>query len=379
MLLECFQPVALLFVTMQTPSPARPALRLLHVLFSPRMAGSERYCVDLALRQAAQGHEVHVAGQPGSAMEQALQGSAVHFHALRWPLMRGLQVRRLIGKIDPQIAHAHLSPACKSLIGAPDHVATLATLHVGYKAHQHGALDGLVCVNHSQQQRLAGYVGRHRVIPNWLPAQSVAADSRTRWRAMLGLRPGQPLVGAVGRLHPSKGMDVLIEAFRAQAPAEAVLAIVGEGPQRPALEKLCAGDARIRLLGFQSEVGEVLQAFDLFVSPSREESFGLAILEAMAAGLPVLATSTEGPCEILADRANELIEPGSVPALGRALCMRLARLQAEGLRREVHDMAAFTPQRGVAAIGELYGQLLQSKRRHLAQEAELQVVHARHV
>lgn len=378
MLLKCFHPVALDF-DMLTSTPARPALRLLHLLFSPRMAGSERYCVDLALQQAAQGHEVHVAGQPGSAMERALQGSAVRFHAIRWPVLRGLQVRRLMARLDPQIAHAHLSPACKALAGAPEQVATLATLHVGYKAHQHGGLDGLICVNHSQQQRLAGYAGRHRVIPNWLPQASVAGDSRARWRTLLGLRPDQPLVGAVGRLHASKGMDVLIEAFKAHAPAEAVLAIVGEGPQRAALEKLCAGDSRIRLLGFQEQVGEVLQALDLFVSPSREESFGLAILEAMAAGLPVLATATEGPREILATRSDELIEPGSVPALGRALCMKLARLQAEGLPRETHDMRAFTPQRGVAAIGELYGQLLLAKRRRLAVEPELQVARAHHV
>lgn len=379
MLLKCFLSAACPSATMQIPSPARPALRLLHLLFSPRMAGSERYCVDLALRQAALGHVVHVAGQSGSVIERALQDSAVRFHAIRWPLMRGVQVRRLIGKLEPQVAHAHLSPACKSLSGVPDHVATLATLHVGYKAHQHGSLDGLVCVNHSQQQRLGGYAGRHRVIPNWLPAQSVAPDSRARWRAMLGLKPGQPLVGTVGRLHPSKGMDVLVEAFRAHAPAEAVLAIVGEGPQRATLERLRAGDSRIRLLGFQAGVGELLQAFDLFVSPSREESFGLAILEAMAAGLPVLATAAEGPREILSDRSGDLIEPGSVPALGRALCMKVASLQAGGLRREVHDMQAFAPERGVAAMVDFYGQLLMSKRRHSALGPELQVASAGHV
>lgn len=343
------------------------------------MAGSERYCVDLALQQAAQGHEVHVAGQPGSAMERAFEGTNVKFHGLRWPVLRGLQVRRLIARLDPQIAHAHLSPACKALANAPGHVATLATLHVGYKPHQHGALDGLICVNHSQQQRLGDYAGRQRVIPNWLPASSTSADSRARWRAVLGLRPDQPLVGAVGRLHASKGMDVLIEAFRAHAPAEAALVIVGEGPQRAALEKLSAGDARIRLVGFQEQVGEILQAMDLFVSPSREESFGLAILEAMAAHLPVLATATDGPREILAGRQDELIEPGSVQAMGRALCMKLAQLQSEGLRRESHDMQAFAPQRGVAAIGEMYAQLLQAKRRRALIEPEMQVASASHV
>ncbi|MDM4765173.1 glycosyltransferase [Pelomonas sp. SE-A7] len=342
--------------------PARPVWRILHLLFSPRLAGSERYCLDLAERQAELGHEVHVLGQRGSAMEQALRGSAVNFHALSWPLLRGWQARHLIAQLAPDLAHAHLSPACKALAGLGSDLATVATLHVGYKSHQHAGLDGLICVNHSQQQRLGDYTGRQRVIPNWLPAMPTSVDARGRWRAKLGLGEAQPLVGAVGRLHPSKGMDLLIEAFKAQAPAEAALVIVGEGPQRAELERLAAGDTRIRLLGFQSQVGEILQALDLFVSPSREESFGLALVEAMSAGLPLLSSATEGPREILAGREAVLVEPGSASDLGRGLAQALAKVQGQRLARQVHDMQAFEPQRGVAAINELYAQLLQDRR-----------------
>ena len=360
---------------MQLSSPASPLrfpptsqpLRVLHVLFSPRMAGSERYCVDLANQQAEQGHEVHVAGLPGSPMARALS-PAVRFHGLPLPVLRGLRVRRLMGRIGADLCHAHLSPACKSLKLAPAHVGTVATLHVGYKAHQHGRLDGVICVNQQQLGRLDGYTGRRRVIPNWLPSATAAgtADAaalRARHRAALGIGSGQLLVGAVGRLHPSKGMDVLVAAFLAQAPADAVLAILGEGPQRQALEALAGGDPRVRLLGFRDDVGGMLEAMDLFVSPSREESFGLAIVEAMAAGLPMVATAAEGPSEILRDAPVELVAPGCAAALGAALGRACARLQAGGTRRVRYAMQPFEQRSGVGSIGEFYAQVMQDLRR----------------
>nr|WP_316642216.1 glycosyltransferase [uncultured Roseateles sp.] len=363
---------------MLNASTARPAWRILHVLFSPRMAGSERYCVDLARQQAAQGHEVHVAGLPGTPMARSL-GDAVRFHGLRWPLLRGLRLRQLMGELSVDVCHAHLSPACKALAGAPAHIATVATLHVGYKAHQHDRLSGLVCVNQAQLGRLGGYTGHRRVIPNWLPSSAGAAPgSRQRHRAMLGLSEGTLLVGAVGRLHASKGMDVLISAFRAFAPAHAALVILGEGPQRQALEKLCAGDPRIHLLGFREDVSDFLPALDLFVSPSREESFGLAILEAMACGLPMLATAAEGPSEILRGGLAELVTPGSVAELGLALSRSLAQLRAGGAPRLQYEMQAFEQVTGVAAINDFYAQLMQDAQRR-APALDLQQAHASHV
>lgn len=351
-------------------------MRVLHVLFSPRMAGSERYCVDLANAQAAQGHEVHVVGSPDSPMARAL-GSRVRFHSLRLPLLRGWRLRQLMTALAPDVCHAHLSPACKALARAPASVATVATLHVGYKAHQHGGLDGLVCVNHAQLNRLGGYGGHKRVIPNWLPASAqAAAGSRQQHRAALGVGEEQLLIGAVGRLHASKGMDVLVSAFRAVAPAQARLVILGEGPQRAALQKLCAGDPRIQLLGFQDDVAGHLAAMDLFVSPSREESFGLAILEAMAADLPMVATATDGPAEILRGSAVELVAPGSVPALGEALTRAIAA--AGTPRSQAYALHPFEQARGVGLISDFYAQVIQDVQRRKP-APRLQAAQASHV
>lgn len=329
------------------PPPFEP-LTLVHVVFSSRIAGGERHCIDLANAQAALGHRVHVIGSAGSAVAAAL-ATGVRFHGLKLPLLRGWRVAALARQLGADVCHGHLGPACKA-VAQVGTAARVGTLHVGYKAHHHARLDGLVCVNRAQHEGLpADLAARARVIHNWAP-EGQAGGGRTDLRAELGLAPGQLLVGSVGRLHASKGMDLLIAAFRAQAPADAVLAILGEGPQDAALRALAAGDGRIRLLGFRSDVDQALAAFDLFVSPSREEAFPLAILEAMRAGRPVLSTATQGPREMLAGQPARLVPVDDVLALGLAMAQELARLRP--LPREAravrYDTAAYDRPQAIA-------------------------------
>jgi glycosyltransferase involved in cell wall biosynthesis len=338
-------------------------MRILHVLFSSRIAGSERYCLDLANRQAAAGHDVHVAGLRSSPLRAALSPQ-VRFHPFG-RFFRGLLVRRLADRLAPDVCHGHLSAACKALGGAADRHLTLATLHVGFKPHQHGRLDGLICVNRAQSARLAGYRGQARVIPNWLPL--VPAPAATPGlREELNLGDDVFLVGAVGRLHASKGMDVLISAFRASAPARAALVILGEGPQRAELEQLRAGDPRIHLLGYRPAVHPCLRDLDLFVSPSREESFGLAIVEAMSAGLPIIATAAEGPAEFLRDQPAVLVPPGSHEALTAAIRTAHARFETDGLPKVGYDLSLFDPSARLANITDFYAHVLDAKQRSRA-------------
>ena len=335
---------------------------ILHALFSPRIAGAERYCVDLANHQAALGHRVHVAGLPGTPMQAAL-ASNVTFHALGSRLLRGFRMRRLMDRLNVDVCHAHLSPACKAVSRAPANVTSVATLHVGYKSHQHARLSGVICVNRAQSTRLNGYQGAARVIPNWLPSSANpsanAIQSSNSLRAELRLEPRQLLIGAVGRLHPSKGMDVLISAFKASAPRDAVLVIVGEGPQRAALERLVGGDPRIHFTGYRADVARLLHDLDLFVSPSREESFGLAILEAMRAGLPIVSSATEGPREVFGAQPVDWVTPSSVTEMAAALKRTLSTLSAQREPRVAYDLSHFEAARAVATVMDFY---LQSAR-----------------
>ena len=160
-------------------------------------------------------------------------------------------------------------------------------------------------------------------LPNFTPDLSGAAPAS---RSALGIPEGPPLLLAMGRLHPNKGFDTLIEAL-AHVP-EAHLAIAGEGPERAALAQLAvrAGVARrTHLIGWRNDQAALLAAADLFVCPSRHEPLGNVVLEAWSAARPVVAAAAQGPAELIADgRDGLLVPPGDPASLAAAITALLA-------------------------------------------------------
>jgi glycosyltransferase involved in cell wall biosynthesis len=134
--------------------------------------------------------------------------------------------------------------------------------------------------------------------------------------------------------------------------------------------QLRGGDERIHLPGYRTDVRACLQSFDLFVSPSREESFGLAILEAMSIGLPMISTAAEGPAEFLREQPVTLVEIGSVDALAGAIAQIGQGFAAATLPRVSYDLSSFAPADRLASISELYTQVLKVNRQsHQKQES----------
>ena len=149
-----------------------------------------------------------------------------------------------------------------------------------------------------------------------------------------------PLVGNVARLAPQKDHRTLIAAARLVPEADFVVA--GDGELRAELEQLAEG-TRVRFLGERDDVPELLASFDLFAFPSRFEGLCLAVIEAQAAGVPVVATPVGGIRESVVDGETGLLVPiGDAPALAAAIRRLLedrdaARAMAAAARRRVRD------------------------------------------
>ena len=164
-------------------------------------------------------------------------------------------------------------------------------------------------------------------------------------RARLGYDPRAFVVGGVARLDPRKGMDLLLEAAALtldRLPGLQIL-IVGDGPERGRLETLARVlglEARVRLVGEQRDVRPYLAALDLFAAPSRTEGMGLAIVEALAAGVPVAAARVGGIPEVLQDGAAGWLVDGGDP---RAWADAIAR--AAALPHERQRLSAAGPAR----------------------------------
>jgi sugar transferase (PEP-CTERM/EpsH1 system associated) len=162
-------------------------------------------------------------------------------------------------------------------------------------------------------------------------------------KAALGLPASAVVVGSVGRLAPVKGFDVLLRSMTrvASEVPEALLLLVGDGPERDALaaaaERFGITD-RVRFVGHRSDVIPYYQAMDVYVNSSHSEGLSNSILEALACGVPVVATAVGGNPEVLrhAGCGGVLVPPGDPGALADAL----ARYLRDDVGRPLYSQAA---------------------------------------
>lgn len=179
--------------------------------------------------------------------------------------------------------------------------------------------------------------------------QHVTARARNpAWRAAFGIPATAPVVGSVGNLKAVKGYDVLFDAWRrvARVAGDAHLVIVGTGPEQERLERLAAHPelrGRVHLAGSRSDALDLIADFDVFVLGSRHEGFPIAALEAMALGVPVVATQVGGLPEAIDDGVHGFLVPPEEPA---ALAERVATLLRDHVMRARLGAAAHEKARG---------------------------------
>jgi glycosyltransferase involved in cell wall biosynthesis len=231
--------------------------------------------------------------------------------------------------------------------------------------------DAFIAVSREDRRRMIEIervpAERIRVLPNGITPGTPNPDRDLR--AELGIGGG-PLIGAVGALRPQKAYDVLIRAtvtLRAHHPDLHVL-IVGEGPERARLQALVRelglGDT-VMLLGRRLDVPDILAALDVAVSASRFEGSPLAVIEYMAAGLPIVATAVGGVPDLIEDGVHGvLVEPGSPEALVSAIDELLgdrARASALGALARERSRREFDLDVMVNRVEALYSELLAAR------------------
>ncbi len=214
-------------------------------------------------------------------------------------------------------------------------------------------------------------------IPNGVAAARFRKpQAREAARRALGLGPEDRVVGSAGRLdEPVKGYAVLLAAFQIVAArrADALCLVTGSGPAESGLRAMAeaAGlGSRFRFLGERQDIPDFLQAIDLYVQPSRLEGFGLAALEAMAAGLPVVASRTGGLPEVISEGlTGDLVPPGDPRALAEAILALLAdpdRRTSYGALGMARAAESFPLEKMVRSWAEVYRAVLREKRRQAA-------------
>ena len=330
-------------------------MRICHVVVTGNFAGTERYVSEVARTQAALGHEVHVVGGDPGQMDRLLGAATWHPGAGVRPALASLAA---LGRLD--VVHAHLTAAeLVATVGKPRHRAkVLSTRHIaaprGSSVPGRAArplvrwgVDAEIAI--SRHVDLCCGPGRRTVLHNGVASSEVpyAIDAQT--------------VLLLQRLEPEKDTATALRAWARSGLADRGwrLLIAGDGSERPRLTALTAElDAMsVEFLGHVRDVPALLAGTGLLLAPATSEPLGLTVLEAMAGGIPVVASAAGGHLETLGERYPYVFAPGD--ADGAATVLALAA--GEPARREelsgelrARQRAQFALAGHVAALLRLY-------------------------
>jgi glycosyltransferase involved in cell wall biosynthesis len=292
--------------------------------------------------------------------------------------MRVPRFIREIRAMRPAVFHAHLTwpLACKYgltaavLAKVPAVVATeqlfielpytraerLQQRLLAAGVHRYIAVSDWVARRLRQSFRIEGH--KFRVVHNAVPALTFSQARATGLRAALTGSSGRPLIFTAARLERQKGLDYLLAAA-ALVPG-AMFALAGDGSERPRLEREARRlgvEDRVIFLGHRTDIPDLLASCDVFVLPSLFEGLPLSVLEALAAGKPVVATSIGGTDEIVSDgETGLLVPPADSHALAEAVRTLLqdrtlaVALATAGQARVKRDFSALTMVQQVTGI-----------------------------
>lgn len=293
------------------------------------------------------------------------------------------RLRRVVRDRRIRIIHAHdyKTDLYAWLLAKAEPVVAITTVH-GYTGHSWkeriyyaadrrlvGRLAAVIAVSGQLRDEVIRYgasPGRVTRVLNGIDHEAFRRDPGLREpaRAALGLRPGDLVIGSVGRLERQKRFDLLIEAFaeirRRMGPA-ARLVIAGDGSLKEALQaqvRALGLEEACLLCGHRNDVARLHHAFDLFVQSSDYEGTPNAVLEAMAFETPLVATDAGGTAELVEDGVHGLIvAPGDAPALAAAIQRAIddpagAAGRAAAARRRIETDLSF--QARMAAVERIY-------------------------
>lgn len=319
----------------------KPAI--LQVMSGRAIGGVEKLVVWLAEEQVRRGHRVVVACPPGSWTAHALSGSGVVVETIP---MKGLaakifgrrRMREILRKYDIGLVHTHMK--LDSILALPEAsqagIPSVCTMHMYGEELYCCMADACIAITNAVKSDLIG-----RGVPSddvCVVLNGISTDNFTgnqgNFRDEHGFSKSDVLVGSVCRLIRRKGIDVLIRSI-ADCP-ETKLIIAGYGKPdyerslRALAEELGVSD-RTFFIGSLDNPASMIAALDIYALPSREEGLGITILEAMASGVPVVASAVGGVPEVIKnEETGLLVPPGHSDSLAEAIKKLTADRQLAG-------------------------------------------------
>jgi glycosyltransferase involved in cell wall biosynthesis len=333
-------------------------MRILQVNSSSTWGGGETHVEQLTEILKKRGHDVVVAGRRRSRLKPDIELPFLNSA----DFLTSIRLRRWMREKRFDIVHAHVARDYSSVAAAlwtlpkPGLIFTRHLLNPIRSHFFYRRVDAWIAPTSQIMNTLTGFTRKvGAVIPNWVDFEKFAyAPHPVRTPITVGL---------LGQISPHKGHDDAIEAAR-QLSGNFQLLIAGEGERSylEQLEKKAVG-LPVKFLGFISPP-EFFRQIDILIVPSWEEPFGIVLLEAMSTGIPVIATSSGGPQEIISAPTEGVLVPPRDPQALRSAIESLAndgdRMKAIARNARARVEAYFDVQRVIPKIESIYQQVIGS-------------------
>jgi glycosyltransferase involved in cell wall biosynthesis len=359
--------------------------RVVHIISSSRMGGAQEYLLMLVRGLLWHGDLVTVVCPDGPFKSRVREIEGVEVLNMPSTLASLISLKKTIGMRKPRVIHAHLlGAACVgAFVGyglkAVQMVYTVHNLIVypgmaKWKEHVYPTITRMVVKRYHLLVAVSYHISRHlrenakiyhpnvHVVHNGVECDAIKEKVKANNIIIGACIRNTVVVGAIGRLSYQKGYDVLIRAMKivAQTQPNVRCKIFGEGPCEKSLRKqildLEIGDV-VELCGYTQTPISQIAGFDIFAMPSRFEGLPLVLLEALAVGVPVIATSVGGIPEVLDGDYGCMIPPNDHVSLATMILRLCTNIQLrkqfsqKGMSRVMRD---FSCQKNVSVIRGLY-------------------------
>ncbi|MFO1242668.1 MAG: glycosyltransferase [Rickettsiales bacterium] len=317
-------------------------MRIANIMLGKKLGGIERSSIDYALGQRHMGNDVYMISDPDAAINHELTQTNIPFQVFTnmgpWDPFAPSKLRSLLKHYPVDCIIAHGSRAITFAAKAKGDAKVIAVSHNYRFCSALAEADAIFAVTRDMVEKLIAYgISEDKIIevPNMITLDH--GFIRRTWNQ-------KPVIGTLGRFEKKKGFDLFIEALRLlrdrEIPFQAVLG--GAGEEETNLRHQVARHDLENFVSFPGWIEDpraFLKTVDIFCLPSRHEPFGIVLLEAMAAKLPIVATDSEGPREILKNGESGILVPRNQPeALAGALQTMISQEdEAREMARHAYD------------------------------------------